>query len=92
MLLGPDDPAAVTTLRQEGAAPFLLLCDHASSAVPSALGDLGLPASAWNQHITYDIGAAHWADRFGDALGPILADPRLYRVNPDHTQTIKTSA
>ncbi|WP_091137641.1 N-formylglutamate amidohydrolase [Microvirga guangxiensis] len=37
---------------------ILLLCDHASNAVPPDLGDLGLPESEFQRHIAYDIGAA----------------------------------
>ena len=37
---------------------LLLLCDHASNALPPAYGTLGLPASQLARHIGYDIGAA----------------------------------
>lgn len=37
---------------------LILLCDHASNAVPPDLGDLGLPAAQFQRHIAYDIGAA----------------------------------
>src|SRR5215469_12433682 len=37
---------------------MLLLCDHASNAVPAELAQLGLPTSELNTHIAYDIGAA----------------------------------
>lgn len=36
----------------------LILCDHASNAVPPDLSDLGLPAEQFERHIAYDIGAA----------------------------------
>jgi predicted N-formylglutamate amidohydrolase len=36
----------------------LILCDHASNAVPPELGDLGLTADQFERHIAYDIGAA----------------------------------
>jgi predicted N-formylglutamate amidohydrolase len=36
----------------------ILLCDHASNAVPPDLGDLGVPAEQFRRHIAYDIGAA----------------------------------
>src|SRR3954453_12367657 len=36
----------------------LILCDHASNAVPPDLGDLGLPEAEFRRHIAYDIGAA----------------------------------
>lgn len=37
--------------------PLILLCDHASSAIPPEYGDLGLPAAQFARHIAYDIGA-----------------------------------
>ncbi len=36
----------------------LLICDHASSALPAEYGSLGLAAEAFRRHIAYDIGAA----------------------------------
>jgi predicted N-formylglutamate amidohydrolase len=35
---------------------FLIVCDHASNAVPAGL-DLGIPAQAFAEHVAYDIGA-----------------------------------
>ncbi|EFO31453.1 N-formylglutamate amidohydrolase [Roseibium sp. TrichSKD4] len=35
---------------------LLLLCDHASNAVPNGYGDLGLPKEQFDRHIAYDIG------------------------------------
>jgi predicted N-formylglutamate amidohydrolase len=40
------------------AAGFLILCDHASNALPPIYGTLGLPAAELERHIAYDIGAA----------------------------------
>lgn len=37
--------------------PLILLCDHASSAVPPEYGDLGLAPAQFARHIAYDIGA-----------------------------------
>lgn len=53
-----SDPDPFTQLNPEGAAPVVLICDHASHAVPRALGGLGLPPDALRQHIGWDIGAA----------------------------------
>ena len=41
---------------------LLLLCDHASNALPPAYGTLGLPRAQLDRHIGYDIGAA-WVTR-----------------------------
>lgn len=56
-LLGPADPPVFTWVNEQGRAPLLLLCDHASNAVPASLDRLGLPAPAMGQHIAYDVGA-----------------------------------
>lgn len=57
-LLWPDDPPPYTILNRDGKGPAVLLCDHASNAIPGALGDLGLDAAARTQHVAWDIGAA----------------------------------
>ncbi|HJS32424.1 MAG TPA: N-formylglutamate amidohydrolase [Alphaproteobacteria bacterium] len=57
-LLAPDEAPAVEIVHSEGAAGFLLCCDHASRRVPRVLGDLGLPPAAFDRHIAWDIGAA----------------------------------
>jgi predicted N-formylglutamate amidohydrolase len=57
-LLGPEDPAPVETCQAEGRAPLLITCDHASAALPRALGDLGVPPAQLLEHIGWDIGAA----------------------------------
>lgn len=36
----------------------LLICDHASNALPPGYGTLGLPSAELERHIAYDIGAA----------------------------------
>ncbi len=51
----------------------LLLCDHASNALPPAYGTLGLPEGEFARHIAYDIGAA-WAT---EALAAALGAPAL---------------
>ena len=57
-LLGPGDPAPVSIVNPTGSAPVLLICDHASNAVPAALHGLGLVERDLHRHIAYDIGAA----------------------------------
>jgi predicted N-formylglutamate amidohydrolase len=41
----------------EAAGGLLLLCDHASNALPAGYGSLGLPPEEFTRHIAYDIGA-----------------------------------
>ncbi|WP_036256728.1 N-formylglutamate amidohydrolase [Methylocapsa acidiphila] len=43
-------------------AGVLLICDHATNAIPACYGALGLPPSQLERHIAYDIGAA-WITR-----------------------------
>ncbi|MBV1703575.1 MAG: N-formylglutamate amidohydrolase, partial [Hyphomicrobiales bacterium] len=70
---------------------LLLLCDHASSALPPEYGDLGLPPAAFRRHIAYDIGAAGVTRRLAAALGApaalttfsrLLIDPNLGLDDP----------
>ena len=56
-LLCAEDPPAVTLRNPEGTGPGVILCDHASNAVPKSLNFLGLPPAALKRHIAYDIGA-----------------------------------
>ena len=57
-LLGPGDPPPFELVNPQGPTPLLLVCDHASHAVPAALHGLGLDESALRRHIGWDIGAA----------------------------------
>jgi predicted N-formylglutamate amidohydrolase len=50
------DPFVVLDGRLDGGV--LLLCDHASNALPAAYGTLGLSEGQFQRHIAYDIGAA----------------------------------
>jgi len=51
-----------------GQAPVLILCDHASPAVPTAYAGLGLPPDQFTRHIAYDIGAADVVEGLADLL------------------------
>lgn len=57
-LIGPGDPPPFEVLNKEGAAPLLLICDHASCETPEALDNLGLDQETLEDHIGWDIGAA----------------------------------
>jgi predicted N-formylglutamate amidohydrolase len=50
-------------------AGVLVICDHASNAMPAAYGDLGLSRGALERHIAYDIGAAWLTRRLARLLG-----------------------
>jgi predicted N-formylglutamate amidohydrolase len=67
-LLGQDDPAPFVVLREHGAAPALIVCDHASRAFPKRLNRLGLAELPTWQHMAWDIGAGELARGLADAL------------------------
>lgn len=47
----------------------LIICDHASNAIPPAYGTLGLKREALERHIAYDIGAAEVTRALAALLG-----------------------
>ncbi|MCF8470862.1 MAG: N-formylglutamate amidohydrolase [Parvibaculum sp.] len=49
---------AFELVNPEGKPDFLVLCDHASNALPEGYGTLGLAAADFARHIAWDIGAA----------------------------------
>jgi predicted N-formylglutamate amidohydrolase len=68
-----DDPPAVTVVNEAGASPIVLLCEHASNAIPARFDRLGLPAAELERHIAYDIGAAAVARSLSARLDAVLA-------------------
>jgi predicted N-formylglutamate amidohydrolase len=73
-LLGSDDPPPFTAHNEAGKAPLLLLCDHASKAVPKALGDLGITDEELSRHIGWDIGGLDAALQLSKVLdAPLVA-------------------
>jgi predicted N-formylglutamate amidohydrolase len=79
-LLGPDDKPPFEIVNAKGAAPLLIVCDHASRSVPASLNQLGLADALLMRHIGWDIGAAevtrHLARRF-DAPAVLSGYSRL---------------
>ncbi|WP_179953939.1 N-formylglutamate amidohydrolase [Denitrobaculum tricleocarpae] len=57
-LLAQDEPAPFEILREDGTAPVVLVCDHATRFIPRALSRLGLDETDLARHIAWDIGAA----------------------------------
>ncbi len=73
-LLGPGDPPPFTVHNEGGRTPLLLLCDHASRAVPRLLGDLGIGDAELSRHIGWDIGGLEAALALSEALdAPLVA-------------------
>ena len=72
-VLGANDPPPFERVNPDGGAPCLILCDHASPAIPEALGNLGLDESLRHDHIAWDIGAAAIARRLAALFdGPAI--------------------
>ncbi|NIW04288.1 MAG: N-formylglutamate amidohydrolase [Gammaproteobacteria bacterium] len=57
-ILAPGEPPPFEVVNPQGTAGVLIVCDHASNAVPARLARLGLGEEALAQHVAYDIGAA----------------------------------
>jgi predicted N-formylglutamate amidohydrolase len=57
ILVSPADPPPFRSVNPNGAAPVILLCDHAANAIPRKFGSLGLTAAELDRHIAWDIGA-----------------------------------
>ena len=57
-LLGPDEPAPFEGFNPDGAAPLLLVCDHATRFLARRLRTLGLSEAELARHIAWDIGIA----------------------------------
>ncbi|MBX9759119.1 MAG: N-formylglutamate amidohydrolase [Beijerinckiaceae bacterium] len=55
---GPSSFAPVETIEGALDGGLIVLCDHASNALPPEYGSLGLPPEQFERHIAYDIGAA----------------------------------
>ncbi len=66
--LGPGDEAPLVVENSGSRSPFLLIGDHAGVAVPTALGDLGLPPEEMRRHIACDIGIASMGGILSRAL------------------------
>jgi predicted N-formylglutamate amidohydrolase len=61
-------------------ADFIVVCDHASNALPPEYGTLGLPAREFERHIAFDIGAAGVARRLAAALAAPAVLGRFSRL------------
>lgn len=67
-LLRSQDPPAVTVREFGRSRPAVVVCDHASNAVPQALGSLGLDPVVLARHVAWDIGAGPLAEALARRL------------------------
>lgn len=61
-LLRSQDPPAVTVRDFGRSRPAVVISDHASNAVPQALGSLGVSEAVLARHVAWDIGAGPLAE------------------------------
>lgn len=78
-----DRDAPCEIIPGQAEAGLLVLCDHASNALPPGYGTLGLPESEFHRHIAYDIGAAEVARRLASHLGASAVLGRYSRLLVD---------
>ena len=85
------EPHPVEAIEGSPTAGLILLCDHASNAVPPDLLDLGLPRAQFERHSGYDIGAADLTRALAGILGApavlttfsrLVIDPNRGRDDP----------
>jgi predicted N-formylglutamate amidohydrolase len=81
-LLG-SEAGPVVLLNGGGRSPYVLICEHASNLLPTALGTLGLPESELQRHIAWDIGAAEVARRLSRLIDAPLVLQRYSRLAYD---------
>ncbi|OHV77358.1 N-formylglutamate amidohydrolase [Mesorhizobium sp. ORS 3428] len=73
----------VETVNVGGRSGFVLVCEHAGTAIPQRLNGLGLPAAEMRRHIAYDIGAEGVARQLAETLDVPLILQRYSRLVVD---------
>jgi predicted N-formylglutamate amidohydrolase len=81
ILSAADGPPFI--LRRAAGAEFLIVCDHASAAIPTELGTLGLTPEILSTHIASDIGARRVAQRVAARLDATLISAGYSRLVVD---------
>ncbi|NKL06675.1 N-formylglutamate amidohydrolase [Rhizobium leguminosarum] len=79
-ILSEADGDCVGIERIHGRSPVLLICEHASNALPVVYGDLGLPSEALSSHIAWDPGALAVARILSEVLDATLVYQRFSRL------------
>jgi predicted N-formylglutamate amidohydrolase len=96
-----DDFAAIERIDGPDDSGVLLICDHASNALPAEYGSLGLGREAFDRHIAYDIGAAGVTRKLAALLGApavlstfsrLLIDPNRGADDPTLVMRISDGA
>jgi predicted N-formylglutamate amidohydrolase len=82
-LLGGDELHPAEIINPNGQSPYVLICEHASNALPRVLGTLGLSEEDRQRHIAWDIGAAGTARIIARILDAPLILQRYSRLAYD---------
>lgn len=61
-------PPPVRIVNEQGASPYVLICEHASRFIPQRFQGLGLGEADLSRHIAWDIGAENVARRLSGLL------------------------
>lgn len=67
--ISPEVRDSLVVLGGSARLGLVLLCDHASNALPAEYGTLGLEPAELQRHIAYDIGAEGVTRRIAEAIG-----------------------
>ncbi|MGI6851638.1 N-formylglutamate amidohydrolase [Mesorhizobium sp. 1B3] len=71
---------SVVIIDRGGRSCYVLICDHASNALPATFGSLGLSDEDLERHIAWDLGAAAVARYMAEVLGATLIESRISRL------------
>ncbi|KQV82830.1 N-formylglutamate amidohydrolase [Rhizobium sp. Root1220] len=79
-VLSKADGECVAVERPNGKSSLLVVCEHASNALPERFGTLGLSDDALKSHIAWDPGALAVARGISEALDATLIYQRFSRL------------
>ena len=88
-LLSAGDPPLWELYNPDGKAPFLLVCEHASNAIPEKMKSLVLSHKELQRHIAWDIGAKEVAKILADHFDAKLISAGYSRLLIDCNRPIK---
>lgn len=81
---------AVNVTNAQGAAPVVLICEHASCDIPPELQGLGLDEAVRESHAAWDIGAAHMADEMARLMDAPLVSAGVSRLVYDLNRPLES--
>lgn len=91
-VLSPDEGDPVGIECGQGQGPFVIVCEHASSTLPRAMGDMGLSEEARLSHIAWDPGALAVARLLSTRFDSPLVFQKFSRLVYDCNRPPESSA